>query len=202
MTNEEMFLNHCSREEIIKKNIKLVYDLAYRFIKYRTWDNEFLNDLIGEGYIGLCKAVDSFDVSKGIKFSTFACACIKNSFYTYIRSVDDIRHEKNPVGKRLLDNNVKDLTKKQQQAVKRYAKISGGQVDLIGEDNRFENLVDYKESFYKEINFLSDDLDELNKYILKHFYKKDTEIATTFNVTRETISNRRKKILESLRESF
>jgi len=69
MTNEEMLQNkEIYRETIIKDNLKLVYKLAHKFVKYRSWDNEFLNDLIGEGYIGLCKAVDYYDPSKAQSF--------------------------------------------------------------------------------------------------------------------------------------
>jgi len=81
MTNEEMLQNkEVYRDEILKSNLNLVYKLAHQFLKYRIWDNEFLDDLIGEGYIGLCKAVDYYDASKNVKFSTLASTCIINSF--------------------------------------------------------------------------------------------------------------------------
>jgi len=54
MTNEEMLQNkEVYRDEILKSNLNLVYKLAHQFLKYRIWDNEFLDDLIGEGYIKL-----------------------------------------------------------------------------------------------------------------------------------------------------
>ena len=64
-----------AREQIICTNGGLVYEVANQFIKRVLSDSEdttFCRDLIQEGYIGLVKAVDSFDCTRGVKFSTHA----------------------------------------------------------------------------------------------------------------------------------
>lgn len=61
-----------SREEKIKNNIGLVHSIAGRF-KGRGVDYD---DLFQNGCIGLIKAVDNFDESKGFAFSTYAVPVI------------------------------------------------------------------------------------------------------------------------------
>lgn len=61
-----------TREEKIENNIGLVHSIAARF-KGRGVDYE---DLFQNGCIGLIKAVDNFDESKGFAFSTYAVPVI------------------------------------------------------------------------------------------------------------------------------
>ncbi|MDR0617187.1 MAG: RNA polymerase sigma factor RpoD/SigA [Endomicrobium sp.] len=55
-------------DKIVEQNYKLVIPIAKRFTK-KGMD---IMDLIEEGNIGLMKAVEKFDVSKGVAFSTYA----------------------------------------------------------------------------------------------------------------------------------
>lgn len=61
-----------TREEMIKANIGLVHSIANRF-RGRGADYE---DLFQSGCVGLIKAVDNFDESKGFAFSTYAVPVI------------------------------------------------------------------------------------------------------------------------------
>lgn len=60
-----------ARDMIINSNLRLVIDLAKKAAKYVG--NEIpLEDLVQEGSIGLMKAVEKFDHSKGFRFGTYA----------------------------------------------------------------------------------------------------------------------------------
>lgn len=61
-----------SRNQMIEDNIGLVHSIAKRFVG-RGVDYE---DLFQTGCIGLIKAVDHFDESKGFRFSTYAVPVI------------------------------------------------------------------------------------------------------------------------------
>ena len=61
-----------TREEKIENNIGLVHSIAARF-KGRGVDYEYL---LQNGCVGLIKAVDNFDESKGFAFSTYAVPVI------------------------------------------------------------------------------------------------------------------------------
>ena len=61
-----------TRDEMISNNIGLVHSIANRF-RGRGADYD---DLFQSGCIGLIKAVDNFDESKGFAFSTYAVPVI------------------------------------------------------------------------------------------------------------------------------
>jgi RNA polymerase primary sigma factor len=65
-------------EPQIVQNLPLVIFLAKRFLqKYPGLD---IDDLIGWGNIGLCKAAAKFDETRGIRFSTYASTIIHREF--------------------------------------------------------------------------------------------------------------------------
>jgi len=88
--NMRYFQGHSfyTRDEIIEHNLRLVLSVASRF----NVDAEEKKDLISIGSIGLIKAVDSFDVSRGIQFSTFAIRCIQNEILMHFRQTKKDRN--------------------------------------------------------------------------------------------------------------
>lgn len=83
------------REELIKKNIPLVKYIASKVI---IGKNKYLEyeDLISYGMIGLIDAINKFDDTKGMKFSTYAAIRINGSI------IDEIRRN-SPISKRAID---------------------------------------------------------------------------------------------------
>ena len=67
--------NAKARKELIKANLRLVVSIAKR---YENIGLPFL-DLVEEGNIGLMKAVERYDISKGCKISTYASWWIRQS---------------------------------------------------------------------------------------------------------------------------
>ncbi len=58
-----------NRQKLINSNLRLVVHYAF---KYDIANSSKILDIINDGNIGLMKAVDKFDVTKGFKFSTYA----------------------------------------------------------------------------------------------------------------------------------
>lgn len=76
-----------AKENLINGNLKLVLSILK---KYKTKvDN--LDDLFQIGCIGLIKAIDNFDLSFNVKFSTYACPMIIGEIKRYIRDSGSIR---------------------------------------------------------------------------------------------------------------
>jgi len=83
------------REELIKKNIPLVKYIASKIIIGKSKYMEY-EDLISYGMIGLIDAVNKFDDTKGMKFSTYAAIRINGNIIDEIRKVS-------PISKRAID---------------------------------------------------------------------------------------------------
>lgn len=60
---------------IVEHNLRLVAHIIKKY--YSNYGEQ--EDLISIGTIGLIKAVNTFDNSKGIKFATYASKCIENA---------------------------------------------------------------------------------------------------------------------------
>ena len=75
-----------SRETYIKGNLRLVLSVIKRFNNH----NENVDDLFQIGCIGLMKAIDNFDTSVGVKFSTYAVPMIIGEIRRYLRTVPEI----------------------------------------------------------------------------------------------------------------
>lgn len=96
LTNEEkeqLFPSESSRETAkpretyIKGNLRLVLSVIKRFSN----SNENADDLFQIGCIGLMKAIDNFDTSLGVKFSTYAVPMIIGEIRRYLRDNNSIR---------------------------------------------------------------------------------------------------------------
>ena len=69
-----------ARDKLIKSNLRLVVSLAKKYVGCGI---DYL-ELIQEGNVGLLKAVDKFDYSKGFRFSTYATFWIRQAIISAI----------------------------------------------------------------------------------------------------------------------
>ncbi|MBR3740303.1 MAG: RNA polymerase sporulation sigma factor SigG [Clostridia bacterium] len=76
-----------AREEFIRGNLRLVLSVVQRF----SSRNENADDLFQVGCIGLIKALDHFDVSQNVRFSTYAVPMIIGEIRRYLRDNNPIR---------------------------------------------------------------------------------------------------------------
>ncbi len=71
-----------AREVLINRNLRLVPHIVKRYVGTTTVEAD---DMISVGAIGLIKAIDSFDYTRGIKLATYASRCIENEILMLIR---------------------------------------------------------------------------------------------------------------------
>ena len=76
-----------AREKYIKGNLRLVLSVIKRFSN----SNENADDLFQIGCIGLIKAIDNFDTTLNVKFSTYAVPMIIGEIRRYLRDNNSIR---------------------------------------------------------------------------------------------------------------
>ena len=113
---EELFVeikagNEEARKKFIKGNLRLVLSVIQRF--YGRGENA--DDLFQVGAMGLIKAIDNFDFSHGVKFSTYAVPMIVGEIRRYLRDNSVVR----------ISRSIKDTAYRALQYKEKYFMESG-----------------------------------------------------------------------------
>ena len=103
-----------ARNILVNGNLKLVLSIL-RKMNHR---NENLDDLFQIGCIGLLKAIDNFELSFHVKFSTYAVPMILGEIKRYIRDNNSIR----------VSRSIKDLAYKIVKAKEEYYGMTGEEI--------------------------------------------------------------------------
>lgn len=128
------------REQIVKRYIPLVKYIASRVIIGKSKYIEF-EDLLSYGMVGLMDALNKFDESKGMKFSTYASIRIRGSM------IDEIR-KNSPISKGAMDklnryNTAIELLQKKNLKDPSNIEIAEELGITIGEVGEIENFINY-----------------------------------------------------------
>jgi len=94
-----------ARDELVYGNLKLILSVIKKFSNRK----ENLDDLFQVGCLGLLKAIDNFDMSHGVRFSTYAVPMIIGEIRRYLRDNSSVR-----VSRSLKDTAYKALQYKEQ----------------------------------------------------------------------------------------
>lgn len=76
-----------ARDRLVNGNLRLVLSVIQRFVNR----GENLDDLFQVGTIGLMKAIDNFDISQNVRFSTYAVPMIVGEVRRYLRDNNALR---------------------------------------------------------------------------------------------------------------
>lgn len=71
-----------ARNKIVESNLRFVFDIARKY----SGRGISMSDLISEGNIGLMKAIERFDMSRDVKFITYAVFWVKERMLALIRA--------------------------------------------------------------------------------------------------------------------
>ena len=208
------------RNELIEQNLRLVHACAHRFsgkgIEY--------DDLYSAGCVGLVKAVDRFDHSRGFRFSTYAVPVILGEIKQLFRSGGSVK----------VSRSLQELSMRAQKLCEQYRARHDGEItiteladqlgvdvyqaaqalsaskavlSLSGEDDEGyvdvpvpspEEALTERLSLREVINALSDDERML---IIQRYYRHKTQqqTADVLGTTQVQISRKEKKILLKMR---
>lgn len=111
-----------AREKFINGNLRLVLSIIQRFYGR----GETADDLFQVGCVGLIKAIDNFDLSQNVQFSTYAVPMIIGEVKRYLRDNNSIR----------VSRSVRDLAYKAIQLKEKYLKENGKEpnIDVIAKE--------------------------------------------------------------------
>ena len=105
-----------ARNVFINGNLRLVLSVIQRFYGR----GETADDLFQVGCVGLIKAIDNFDLSQNVQFSTYAVPMIIGEVKRYLRDNNSIR----------VSRSVRDLAYKAIQFKERYTKEHGKEPNI------------------------------------------------------------------------
>ena len=182
--------NPSCRNRLIEHNLRLV---AHVVKKYSNTGYE-TDDLISIGTIGLIKAVDSFNQSKGIRLATYASRCIENELLMLMRS-----------------------SKKQSREVSLYDPIGsdkeGNTIQLldicVAEEVDVIDRMEEQQKLAKLQNYIDKVLTKREKEIITLRYGlydgrevTQREIADRMHISRSHVSRIEKKALNKLKAAY
>ena len=175
---------------LIERNLRLV---AHIVKKYQI-PNKDIDELISIGTVGLIKAIDSFDASKGTRLATYASRCIENEILMLFRSSKKQKGETflhDPIG---VDKEGNEISL----------------IDVLSSDK--DSVIDKVETniqikaLYSKINT---SLNEREGEIIKMRYglidgkcKTQREIASLLGISRSYVSRIEKRALTKLLREF
>lgn len=206
---------------MIEENIGLVHSIAKRFTG-RGVDYE---DLFQTGCIGLIKAVDNFDESKGFRFSTYAVPVIMGEIRRIFRDGGAIKVSRALKEKSVKAQRLRELFAKKELREPTLSELSdmlGCEADetaeilnvinpmlslnSFGEDGNelLDVPVDNREELFEHISLLQgmEKLSPEERFIIDSRYykgKTQSETASALGVSQVQISRKEKEILRKLR---
>ena len=175
-----------ARQDFINGNLKLVLSVIKRF----KCSNENADDLFQVGCVGLIKAIDNFDLSQQVQFSTYAVPMIIGEIRRYLRDNNPIRVSRSVRDLAYKALMVKDsLIKETQQepTIEQISKILGVEKEEIAFSlDAIQDPVSLQDSVY------GDNIE--NIHIIDQISdKKNTDERWTDNIT---ISEAMKKLTD------
>lgn len=175
---------------LIEKNLRLVAHIAKKYAS-ASYDTD---DLISIGTIGLIKAVNTFNDSKGIRLATYAARCIDNEILMLIRNNKKLSNEvslEEPIG-----------YDKEGNEINLYDVVGTDDVDVV-------ETVEVKNKIKDMYEFIETVLTKREKMVICMRYgvcgyvaETQREIAAKLDISRSYVSRIEKKALSKLEKAF
>ena len=179
-----------ARNLLIERNLRLVAHVCKKYCN----TNVEQDDLLSIGTIGLIKGINSFNVEKGARLSTYVSRRIDNEILMYLRATKKLNAEvylNDTIGKDK-DDNVVTLEEV-----------------LENDDKSIEEIVDLKMKIKKLYKKMKDVLKDRERTIIELRFglngkkpKTQNEIANSMGISRSYVSRIETKAIGKLSEEF
>ena len=178
-----------ARQKLISHNLRLVSHIVRKYYS----GHKSQEDLVSVGVIGLVKAVDSFRISAGAKFATYAAKCIQNEILMYFRSQKRVSSEVSLSDTIDVDRDGNPLT----------------YIDVISCDESLTGEVERQIDAERAMRFVNTVLDMRERKIISLRYGlrggeplTQREVATLLGISRSYVSRIEKTAIEKLQSAF
>ena len=194
--DEELYLNKLKEGDkkaksiLIERNLRLVAHIVKKY----SFPNKDVDELISIGTVGLIKAIDSFDSSKGTRLATYASRCIENEILMLFRNNKKQKSEvylQDPIG---VDKEGNEIC---------LIDVLSSEKDSVIE--KVESNLQIKSLYNKMYEVLTKR--ECDILIMRYGLedgkcKTQREIAVNLNISRSYVSRIEKKALKKLQKAL
>ncbi len=181
-----------AREELIERNMRLVAHIARKYtLSTTTWETD---DLISVGAIGLIKGIDTYNLEKKVKLSTYLARCIENEILMLLRADKKTRQDislQEPIGEDKEGNT-----------------ISWDDI-LVYDEDAITDQVSLKMDKKELLQVIEEELTSREKIVIKKRYglegeKEETQrqVAKSMGISRSYVSRIEKRALEKLQNKM
>lgn len=178
-----------ARNMLVEHNLRLV---AHIIKKYYGMQSE-QDDLVSIGTIGLIKAVDTYDMNKNIRLSSYASRCIENEILMHFRNAKKSAQDISLNETIDTDKDGNPLTL----------------LDIMAVDDNIIDTLDLKFNSRKLGQYINEELDEREKKIIILRYGLDgnepmtqKNVAKLLNISRSYVSRIETRALKILKKRF
>ena len=179
-----------AKDILVESNLRLVAHIAKKYSK-----NEYASeDLLSVGTIGLIKAVNTFNDSKGIRLGTYASKCIENEILMYLRGEKKKNREISlyePIG-----------TDKEGNVIHLLEVMISDGVDVVALCETEDKLRWLYEKFTTVLTKREQDIIVKRYGLAGDDEKTQRELAKELSISRSYVSRIEKRALEKLKEDF
>lgn len=178
-----------ARNILVEHNLRLVAHIIKKYYAV----NVDQDDLVSIGTIGLIKAINTFDMDKNIKLSSYASRCIENEILMHFRNLK--KSSQNVFLEDAVDIDKDGNTLKL--------------MDLLSIDDDFADNLDKKLNLQKINKYLTETLTKRELQIINLRYGLNgskpltqREVSSIMNISRSYVSRIEKKALEKLKARY
>lgn len=216
-----------AKETLITENLPLIKSIVRRY-KNKLVEYE---DLISLGTLGLVKAINNFDISFGVKFSTYAVPMIAGEIKRFIRDDGAIKVSRSTKSQALEINKYIDeyrVSNERSPSIEELSekfKLEPAELVFVLDSTHYPMSIhaeteDDGLTLEDKIASIDDEEDNINKYVIKDFISKlperdkkiiilryfrdktQSEVAKELGVSQVQVSRLETKILEKMRREL
>lgn len=192
---EKIYLERCAngdkeaRNKLVEHNLRLVAHIIKKYYGAQSGQD----DLVSIGTIGLIKAVDTYDMNKNIRLSSYASRCIENEILMHFRNAKKSAQDISLNETIDTDKDGNPLTL----------------LDIMAVDDNIIDTLDLKFNSSKLGQYINEELDEREKKIIILRYGLDgnepmtqKNVAKLLNISRSYVSRIETRALKILKKRF